>query len=230
MGSIREMLESERPRERLWQEGADGLKTSELIAILLRVGMKGKSALALGDEMLARYGSLQDLCQASALELSKIKGVGMAKAVQLKAAFELGSRLAASRRVEKVIDNASAVYDLLGYEMGLLPVESLRIIALNSRSRIIAVEEISRGVLDGTIGTTRDVLRMALLHHAYGIILVHNHPSGDPAPSAEDLEFTMQVRDAAKLMNIQFIDHVILGSVIDNKESPFYSFKETGYL
>lgn len=230
MTRIREMLEGERPRERLWEGGAEALKTSELIAILLRTGMQGKSALAMGEEILVRYGSLHELCRVPAQELSKIKGVGMTKAVQLKAAFEIASRLAASRRREIPVETPQDVQALLGDEMRQLAVESLRVVALNAKLRVIAVEEISRGTISETVANPRDVLRVALLHQAYGFLLVHNHPSGDPAPSRADLEFTQKVKEAARTMNVLFHDHIILGVGSESKPDSYYSFRETGYL
>ncbi|MFH1067374.1 MAG: DNA repair protein RadC [bacterium] len=230
MTRICEMIASERPRERLWNGGADTLKTSELIAILLRTGLKGKSALVLGEEILHRYPSLNDLCRASALELSKIKGVGMAKAVQLKAAFELAARLAASRRNEQPVETAQDVHRLLGDEMRLLPYESLRVLPVNARYHLLAVKEISRGTTDGTIGLPRDVLKIALEHHACAFFIVHNHPSGDPLPSNEDRDFTSQLRRAAQLLEVQLLDHVILGVPSATQPEAYYSFKEAGYL
>lgn len=230
MTRIREMLESERPRERLWAEGADALKTSELIAILLRTGLQGKSALALGEEILQRYGSLHDLCRVSARELSKIKGIGMTKAVQLKAAFELASRLASSRRRELPIEAPEDVMALLGEEMRLLSVESLRVLALNTKLNLIAVEEVSRGTINETIAHPRDVFRIALLHQAYGVLVVHNHPSGDPAPSQADLDFTRKLADCGRLLQVNLLDHIILGVASERQPRAYYSFKEAGYL
>ena len=230
MTRILEMVAEERPRERLWNRGAASLKTSELIAIMLRTGMKGKSAVVLGEEILCRYSTLDALCRASALELSKIKGVGMTKAVQLKAAFELAARLSASRRQELPIDTPEDVYQLLGEEMRSLPVETLRVIALNTRHHLIAVKEVTRGTLNETIAHPRDILKVAVEHNAYGVIVAHNHPSGDPAPSNADLEFTQGLKKAAQILQIELFDHIILGTSSEKQPKAYYSFREAGYL
>ncbi|NJK93109.1 MAG: DNA repair protein RadC [Blastochloris sp.] len=229
MSRIKDLLLDERPRERLWTQGAAGLKTSELLAILLRVGMKGKSAVAIGDELLERYQGLEALARAPAVELARVKGVGMAKAVQLKAAFELGVRLARSQALLQPVATALDVQNLLGEEMRQLPHESLRVLALNTRCRLIAMQEISRGTINETVAHPREILRVGLLHQAFSMILVHNHPSGDPTPSAADLDFTRNLREACKLMQIDLLDHVILGTPTAQQKG-YYSFKESGYL
>jgi DNA repair protein RadC len=229
MGRIMDMVSEERPRERLWKQGASSLKVSELLAILIRTGTKGKSAVLIAEEMMARYQSLDNLGKVSAQEIAKIKGLGMTKAVQLKAAFELGARLSRSRALHLPVATPQDVQLLLGEEMRQLPYESLRVIAVNTRLKLLAAEELSRGTINETVAHPRDVLRVALLHQAYGIVVVHNHPAGDCAPSQADLTFTLRVRDAAKLMQIIFLDHIILAST-DGTEKGYYSFKEAGYL
>lgn len=223
------MVNEDRPRERLWKQGASGLTISELLAILIRTGTKGKSAIVIGEEMLIRYQTLDNLSKTPAQELAKIKGLGMTKAVQLKAAFELAVRLSRSQALDQPVEGPGDVQRLLGEEMRQLPHESLRVIAVNTRLKMLAIQEISRGTINETVAHPRDVLRVGLMHQAYGIILVHNHPSGDPSPSAADLAFTLLVRDAAKLMQIEFLDHIILGSLSEG-EKGYYSFKESGYL
>jgi DNA repair protein RadC len=175
------------------------------------------------------YGSLDRLARASAAELARIKGVGSAKAVQLRAAFEMGSRLAQSRIRELPMDKPEQVCNLLGDEMRQLPHESLRVIALNGKLRLLAIEEISRGTINETVAHPRDVLRVPILNQAYGFILTHNHPSGDPAPSQSDFIFTRKVCDAAKIMQVPFLDHVILGAPRESGPS-WFSFKEAGLL
>jgi len=229
MPLIKDMISEERPRERLWKQGPASLKTSELLAILIRTGIKGKSALIMAEEMLARYQTLDHLSKTSAQDLSKIKGLGPVKAVQLKAAFELGIRLARSKSLDQAMENPQDVQRYLGEEMRQLRQESLRVLALNTRLKLVAAEEISRGSINETVAHPRDVLRVGLIHQAYAIILVHNHPSGDPSPSAADFEFTKVVRESAKLMQIKFLDHIILGSSHD-AQLGYYSFKESGLL
>ncbi|MGF1678171.1 MAG: DNA repair protein RadC [Candidatus Methylacidiphilales bacterium] len=229
MGRIKDMHEDERPRERLVSRGAASLSASELIAILLRVGVRGKSAVALGEELLQRSGGLEGLARLSVADITGIHGLGVSKAAQLKAAFELASRMAAERVRQLPMDTPQQVVSLLGDEMRQLDVECLRIILVGTRLKLKAVEEVSRGTINETVAHPRDILRCALIHRAYGFIMVHNHPSGDPHPSQADLEFTRLVLDAARLMQVVFLDHIILGSP-DGTHSGYYSFKESGYL
>jgi len=229
MQSIKEMHSADRPRERLWRSGPGSLRTGELIAILLRSGMTGRSALLIGDELLQQYGTLTALGRAQVEELARVKGIGPAKAVQLKAAFELASRLAQSEAYEQPLDTPQDVQRLLGEEMRQLPRESMRVLALNTRLRLMAMEEVSAGTVNETVAHPRDVLRVGVLRQAYGVLVVHNHPSGDPAPSKADLDFTVRLREAARLMQIELIDHIILG-IPSGTQPGYYSFKEAGYL
>ena len=228
--AIAQLEPTERPRERLCRHGAEHLKTAELLAIILRTGLKGKSALDLAEELLARYPSLHDLSKASVTELARIKGVGPTKAVQLKASFELASRLVSSQRVEKSIRTAEDVYALVGDEMKLLSYESMRVILLNSRASLIGIEEIARGSARDTIATAADILRPAILHGAVAFILVHNHPTGDPSPTQDDLQTTQRVRDAAKMMSLELVDHLIIGLPGKGHPKPYFSFREEEYL
>jgi len=229
MARIKDMQEDERPRERLLLRGAGALSVPELIAIILRVGVTGKSAVSLGEELLKKAGGLDGLCRLSIEDITSVKGLGKAKACQLKAAFELGARLATERVKAFPVETPQQVMGLLGDEMRLLDVESLRVVAVNSRLHVKVVEEVSRGTVNETVAHPRDVVRVGLMHKAYGFLLVHNHPSGDPNPSSADLDFTLQVRDAACLLQIEFLDHVILGAPGEGRDS-YYSFKEAGYL
>ncbi|MDR1190052.1 MAG: DNA repair protein RadC [Verrucomicrobiales bacterium] len=229
MPKIMEMPDAERPRERLWHHGPTALRAAELIAILLRTGVRGKSALALADELLAAYPTLNELCRASAAELAKRKGLGPAKAIQLKAAFELGARLARTRVSQKPVECSEDVLQLLGEELRLLPCESLRVLALTVKMRLIVVEEISSGVLSETAAHPREIFRALITRNAAYFILVHNHPSGDPAPSQADIAFTKQVRDAAEFMQIGFHDHLIIG-IASPAHPAYFSFREDGLL
>ncbi|MDR2463638.1 MAG: DNA repair protein RadC [Verrucomicrobiales bacterium] len=229
MPKIMEMPGEERPRERLWRHGAASLRTAELLAILLRTGIQGKSAIALADELFVKYSSLNELCRASAHELAKIKGLGPTKAIQLKAAFELGARLAKTQASQHPVECAEDVLQLLGEELRQLPCETMRILTLTAKLRLIAMEQISSGILNETTVHPREIFRAAIAHNAAYFILVHNHPSGDPSPSQADIAFTAQLREAAKLMQINFQDHVILG-VESTAHPAYFSFRENGYL
>lgn len=227
---IRELAEDERPRERLSRKGPDALRTAELLAILLRTGMAGQSALAMGEQLLNRYGTLERLARASVAELAQIKGIGPAKAVQLAAAFALGSRLSSERSLAQPMSEPAKVAEFLGDSLRRLTREVLKVISLNTRLQLIACDEPSAGSVNETVAHPRDILRFPMLHHAYALILVHNHPSGDPSPSDADLQFTRRLRDAANLMQIPLMDHVIIGSPQPNFPGGYYSFKEAGYL
>jgi DNA repair protein RadC len=226
---IRELPKEDRPREKLWKRGADALTDRELIAILLRTGVPGKNAVEVGGEILARYQTLSGLCRASAQELTSIRGIGLAKAVQLAAAFKLADRMAKEKILRQKIDSPELVNEFFGAEMRALQKESLRVLLLDTRYHLVASEEISRGSVNESIAHPREVFRPALLTSAYAIIVVHNHPSGDPSPSSADHSLTRRLAEAADLMQIKLLDHVIIGSPAENRE-PYYSFKEAGVL
>jgi DNA repair protein RadC len=226
---IRELPEEDRPREKLLRHGADGLTNRELIAILLRTGVPGKNAVEVGGEILERYKTLNGLSRISARELKNIRGVGPAKAVQLAAAFKLADRMAKEKLVREKIDSPELVNEFFGAEMRTLQKESLRVILLDTRYRLIDTQEISVGSVNESIAHPREVFRPALLASAYAIIIVHNHPSGDPSPSSTDHSLTRRLAEAAELLQIKLLDHVIIGSPA-NGRTPYFSFKEAGVL
>ncbi len=230
MPTLKELPEDERPRERLLSKGAGALSTSELLAIILRnSGSKGNSVLGLAQSILGKYPTLDELCRVRPRELMIFPGIGPAKAAELKAVFELAARLAGCSRIDHVLETPEDVKRFLGEEMRQLKVESLRVLTLSSKLRMTAMEEVSRGTINETVAHPRDIVRVGINHEAYGILLVHNHPSGDPAPSQADLDFTLRVREAARLLQIEMIDHIILG--VETPDRPgYYSFKEAGYL
>jgi DNA repair protein RadC len=230
MSPLQEQPEQDRPRERLSRLGASALTDAELLAILLRVGRRGVTAVELGAEMLKHFGTLENLCRATVPELAKIKGVGPTKAVQLKAAFEIAARMQKSEAQSRPANTPQAVWELLGEEMRLLDHESVRVILLNTKMKVLSVEEISRGSLNEALVTPRDVFRPALARQAYGVVLVHNHPSGDPTPSASDRNLTRQLVQASEVMGIRLIDHVILGAPREGVLKPWMSFREAGLL
>ena len=226
---IREMPDEERPRERLLSHGASALKTSELIAILLRTGRQGASALQIGEEVLARVGGIEGLGRATVADLARIKGIGPAKAIQLVAAFGLGARLSRSQAEARVVESPADVMALLGDEMRLLSHESVRMLLLNAKHHLIRVEEITRGLVDESLFHPREGLRAAVAHNAAALIMVHNHPSGDPKPSPADRQTTAAFAQAAALMQIPFLDHIILGSEAAGRPA-YFSFKEHNLL
>jgi DNA repair protein RadC len=226
---IREMPKDDRPREKLAARGASALSDAELVAILLRTGVEGANAVEVARQLIAENGSLGSLSRCTVRELAKIKGIGFAKGAQLAAAFGLGQRLARESLAREKIDTPERVYALLGSEMRALHKESLRIILLDTRYYLIRVEGVSLGSVNESIAHPRDVFRPALIYSAYAVVVVHNHPSGDPAPSQADHSLTRRLREAAELLQIKLLDHVIIGAPAEGR-LPYFSFKEMGVL
>ena len=223
------MPREERPREKLAAHGASALTSPELIAILLRTGRRGANAVELARQLLEKYGSLTGLTRCTVDELRKVKGVGPTKAVQLVAAFGLGQRLARETLSKQKIDSPELVNELVGPEMRRLRKESLRVVLLDTRYHLIRVEEVSIGSVNESIAHPRDVFRPALVSSAYAVIVVHNHPSGDASPSQTDHSLTRRLAEAAELLQIKLLDHIIIGA--PTEESPgYFSFKEAGVL
>jgi len=227
--TIHELPADERPREKLAALGVSGLSDSELIAILLRTGLKGVSAIDLGRELIKRHGSLSALTRCTVTELASIKGIGPAKAVQLVAAFGLAQRIARESLAKRKLDSPALIWELLGTEMRTLHRESLRVVLLDTKYHLMRVEEISLGSLSESVAHPREIFRPALLYAAYAVVVVHNHPSGDPTPSRADHNLTRRLREAAELLQIQLLDHVIVGNA-DAGRQPWFSFREAGAL
>ena len=226
---IREMPREERPREKLAAHGAAALTDPELIAILLRTGVVGANAVEVGRELLKSYGSLAGLSRCTVDELAKIRGVGFAKAVQLVAAFGLGQRLARETLSKQKIDSPELANELVGAEMRRLHKESLRVILLDTRYHLLRIEEVSIGSVNESIAHPRDVFRPAVVSSAYAVIVVHNHPSGDPSPSQTDHSLTRRLAEAAELLQIKLLDHIIIGAPSE-QGAGYFSFKEAGVL
>ncbi len=224
---IRELPEDDRPREKLQKRGPQALTDAELLAIFLRVGRKGVSAVQLAGDLLKEFHSLNGIAAAEVEQLVQIPGIGPAKAAEIAATAEMASRLAAEQFRELRVDCPEVVYGLLGAEMGKLRRESLRALLLNTRHGLIRVEEISLGSLNESCAHPREILRPAVLHSAYAFILVHNHPSGDPMPSAQDRQLTRQLAEAAGHLQIAFLDHIIIGRKSE-KTPAYFSFCEAG--
>jgi DNA repair protein RadC len=226
---IREMPADDRPREKLAARGASALSDAELIAILLRTGVEGANAVEVARQLIAEYGSLGALSRCTVKELEKIKGIGFAKGAQLAAAFGLGHRLARENFAGRKVETPEQVYELLGPEMRALHKESLRVILLDTRYHLVRIEEISSGSLNESIAHPRDIFRPALIYPAYAVIVVHNHPSGDPSPSQADHSLTRRLREAAELLQIKLLDHLIIGAPAEGR-LPYFRFKEMGAL
>jgi DNA repair protein RadC len=214
---------SERPRERLVQYGAETLALTELLAILLTTGTKGKSVLELSQELLIRFGGLEGLTQASLAELMEVKGVGKAKAIQLKAALALSLRHRAAEHLAEKIGSQEA-YGLVRDELIYQKHEVLISILKDVKGRLIARETVSVGTLSQVLVHPREVFYPAVRHKAASFILVHNHPSGDPSPSVADLELTRHLLRSSQVMGIGLDDHLIVGG------GAFTSLRKLGYL
>lgn len=228
---IKDIPASERPRERLAANGADSLGNSDLIAILLRTGLQGKSALVIGAELLAKFQTLDRLSQASVPELCSVKGIGRDKAVTLKAAFTLARRMAAEIRAERpLLDSPERISDWLREDFRATGVERLVVLLLDTRRRLIRVEELAHGTLDAIHVHAREVFKHAITANAAAIALAHNHPSGDPTPSEADIKVTRDLIRAGQLLKIEVVDHVILGRRTTERERDFASLRELGYF
>jgi len=227
---IREIPECDRPREKLTQRGPASLTDAELLAIFLRTGTRDRNAIEVAKDVLESRGDLFTLSRCSVKELmNSAKGVGPAKATELAAVFEVGKRLARGTGSRPVLDSPQVVHDYLAPEMWAMDRERLEVLLVNTRHRLVWREVVSIGTINESIAHPREILRPAVIHSAYGFLLVHNHPSGDPAPSEADRRLTRRIRDAAELLQVHLVDHIIIGAP-DGQRSPYFSFKEAGLL
>jgi DNA repair protein RadC len=210
--AIRELPASERPRERLAMRGAAGLSAAELIGLLWGSGSRGRSAVDLAEDALARHEGLTGLARAGELELEALPGVGAAKAAQLTAAFELGRRLMADWPTGRwTIRSPRDVADRLMLQMGRLEREELRVVLLNTKNVILRVTTVYQGNVSSSLVRVGELFRDAVRLNASGVILVHNHPSGDPTPSPDDLHLTAEALAAGRLLDIDLLDHLVVG-------------------
>ncbi|HEY7296120.1 MAG TPA: DNA repair protein RadC [Dehalococcoidia bacterium] len=221
--TIRELPSAERPRERLRSYGEGALSTAELLAIILRVGMAGENVLEVASRLLSQHGGLVGLGRLSFDELCATRGLGEAKAAQLRAALELGRRLAVSTPEERpVIREPKDVAQLVQPEMQLLDQEQLRVLVLNTKNQVLAIPTISSGTVNQSQVRPAEVFRPAIRANAPSIIVVHNHPSGDPAPSKEDVSVTRDLVNAGRLLDVEVLDHIVIG------HGRFVSLKDRG--
>ncbi|MCK4362329.1 MAG: DNA repair protein RadC [Dehalococcoidia bacterium] len=220
---INELPASERPRERLKESGPASLSNSELLAIILRTGTAAENVLGLASRVLTRFGGLTGLARASFGELCAEKGVGQAKAAQLKAALELGQRLSSTQPEERaVVRTPQDVANLLMAEMGFLDQEQLRVVLLTSKNQVISISEVYKGNVNTSLIRPSELFREAVRENCPAIIVVHNHPSGDPDPSPEDIAVTKQIVAAGRVLDIEVLDHMIIGG------KRYVSLKERG--
>lgn len=209
---IRDMPREERPRERLRAHGAGALSTAELLAILLRVGSARESVLALASRLLAKYQGLPGLARASFDDLAGEHGIGVAKASQVKAALELGRRLLTAAPEDRpFVGTPQEVATLVSGELAFLEQEHLRVILLTTRNQVVAISEVSQGTVNTSLVRVAEVFREAIRRNCPALIVVHNHPSGDPTPSEDDIALTRTLVEAGKLLEVEVLDHVIIG-------------------
>lgn len=221
--TVREMPSDERPRERLERYGANALQTAELLAILLRTGVQGENVVDLSMRLLRDFGGLAGLVAADLNELCHVHGLGLAKASQLKAALEIANRLAALGPEQRPqITQPGDVARLLMLEMAYLAQEQLRVVCLDTKNHVIAQQSVYQGTINSSAVRAAEVFRPAITRACLSIVVVHNHPSGDPTPSPEDIRTTEQLRKAGELLDIELLDHIIIG------RHQFVSLKERG--
>ena len=221
--TIHDFPSDERPRERLSNYGAAALSNAELLAILLRVGNPGENAVALGTRLLKEFGGLPGLAKAGFDELDEIKGLGLAKTAQLQAALELGRRLLlASPDARPQITSPTDVANLLMLEMGSLEQENLRTILLDTKNRVLDSPTVYIGNVNSSIIRVSEIFREAIRTNATALIVAHNHPSGDPTPSPEDIQVTRSIVEAGNLLGVEVLDHLVIG------HQRFVSLRERG--
>ncbi|MBI5304281.1 MAG: DNA repair protein RadC [Chloroflexi bacterium] len=217
------MAVSERPRERLKHLGANALKSEELIAILLRTGTRGENVVHLAERLLRECGGLVGLSRLPLSEMTRVKGIGPVKAIELQAVFELGRRISVASPEEKpVIKSPADAVNLLA-DMGTLEQEVMRTVLLDTKNRVLAMPTMYRGSLHTTVIRVAELFREAVRQNCAALIVAHNHPSGDPTPSPEDVAVTREIVQAGKLLDIDVLDHLVIGA-----GTKFVSLKERG--
>jgi DNA repair protein RadC len=222
---MKELPKEIRPRERLFEQGAAGLSDVELIAIIIRTGTKDETSLQLSQRLLQEFGSLGKISYASLEELSRFHGIGRAKAAQLIACIELGRRLSKAAVGARVsINRPEQLADILMLEMRYLDREHFKAVVLNTKNQILKIVDISIGSLNSSIVHPRELFKVVLKHSGAALIVAHNHPSGDPEPSSEDIRLTKRLNEAGKILGIDLLDHLILG------DGKFVSLKERGII
>ncbi|WP_425806667.1 RadC family protein [Desulfitobacterium sp. Sab5] len=222
---LKDLPEELLPRERLYQLGSEMLSNKEVLAILLRTGLRGENVLDFAERLLSEAGGLAGLARMSVHELTQLHGLGKAKAAELKAALELGRRsVSADPMTRPVINSPQDIAHLVMEEMRYLDREHFRIVSLSTKNHVLGISSISVGSLNSSLVHPRECFKEAIRRNSNAIILLHNHPSGDPTPSREDLDVTRRLADGGQILGIEVLDHVIIG---DNR---YISLKERGIL
>lgn len=221
---ITDLEVSERPRERLAKAGPNALTNAELLAILIRVGVKGENAVLVGQRLLNKFGGISGIYNAEFNDVCAEHGIGPAKASQIKAALELGHRMAKESRDDlPTVHSPTDAAGIVQYEMGALEYEELRVMLLDTRNRVLDTVTIYRGSINSSQVRVAEIFRTAIRRNISAIIVLHNHPSGDPTPSPDDIVVTRAIVQSGKLLDIEMLDHLVIG-----KQGRFVSMKERG--
>lgn len=226
---IRDLPHDERPREKLAQLGPAALDNAELMALFISTGTKGRSAIEIGRDLIRKYGSMGALGALPVSELAKEHGLGLAKASKLAAAFELGTRVAREQLRHIPLDTPELIYDFFAPQLRHLAQEQVLVAVVDTRLRHIGTTVVSMGTVSESTAHPREILRPVITRGAHGFIVIHNHPSGDPSPSRADELVTRRLMDAAKMMQVEFLDHVIIGKPSQGR-CGYYSFREAGLV
>ena len=226
---IQDMPYDQRPREKLALLGPTALGNDELMALFISTGMKGLSAIQIGRNLITKYGTMGALGGLSVSQLAKEKGLGLAKASKLAAAFELGTRVAREQIQSRPLDTPQLIYQCFGPQMGHLAKEQVVVAVLDTRLRHIGTEIVSIGTVNESSAHPREIFRPVITRGGYSFILIHNHPSGDPSPSRADEIVTRKLVDASKFMQIEMLDHLIIGRAAEGR-LPYFSFREAGLV
>lgn len=226
---IHDLPYDQRPREKLARLGPAALDNAELMALFISTGTRGRSAIDIGRDLIRKYGSMGALGGLPVSELAKEKGLGLAKASKLAAAFELGTRVAREQMRDTPLDTPQLIYDFFAPQMRHLPQEQVVVAVLDSRLRHVGTSIVSVGTVNESTAHPREILRPVITRGGYGFILIHNHPSGDPNPSRADEKITRSMIEAANLMQVRFLDHLIIGRPSPGRPG-YFSFREAGLV
>jgi DNA repair protein RadC len=223
---IKSWPKEDRPREKLFREGEHKLTDAELLAILLRTGRKGESALSLARKIMKKFKTFRNIANLDLSQWKEFKGLGIAKVAQIKAAIEIGRRFGEEkiREIKPQVKSAHDVYQILHPRMRDLRKEVFKVILLDSRNRILGVLEIEEGTVNKASPMLREIFTKAIQNFAVSIICVHNHPSGNPEPSKEDIIFTERLKKAGDVLDVEVLDHIIIG------EDSYYSFADENLI
>ena len=209
---VKEMAPDERPRERMLLRGSASLSNGDLLAVLLNTGLPGESVLEVSQRILRDHGGLAGLVRLDIVELAAIRGIGPAKAAKLRSAFELAGRIAALAPDQRPkIATPDDVINLIGVEMAALGQEQLRIVLLDTKHQVLAIRTVYQGSVNGAPVRPAEIFREAIRHNAVAMVIVHNHPSGDPTPSGADVAVTRELVSAGELLGIDVLDHLVIG-------------------